>query len=449
MSQPTAKIVLSWMFAVAAHTACVTSAQTSRLEHAAVFIQVEGIDRTNRPARWTGSGVSVLPGGWIVTNRHVAPGDARTANTIRVVFNAGERSEYRDPADVVLVHPDRDLALLKCRGDRSSEPLALGETGTLSLTDPVTCIGFPLGSMVAADGTTPSVSMIRGVVSALRRDKERRLCWIDVAAPVAGGNSGGALTCHRGSLIGVVTQRYEGFARAIPVQFVEELLGEAALDVSLNPAELPAEGGRLEIEVKPREPAEQLLTGRAAVLDDPSGGTRLFASGDGSLRGSLVIAGVGRDGEPPAVRIQAGSACGRVFERIVAIPVSSGPKPRLRGVIHSVTLEPKKANGWRWDADLPDIVCKVYVDDLLVRQTPVVRNQLRCLDATEFDCRAGDRIRIVVYDEDVVKHDMAGEIQFTASPDLHVRRASFGQIEGCDITLRAIPPRAAEDVGEG
>lgn len=430
--------------ALGGDTACGRTPELPRPEAAAVYIQVEGVDRENRPSRWTGSGVCILPDGWIVTNRHVAPGDARTANTIRVVFDAGERGEYCDSAEVVLVHPDRDLALLKCRGDRAPAPLGIGETRNVSPTDPVTCTGFPLGSLVATDGTTPSVSVVPGTISALRRDKEHRLHWIDVAMPVAGGNSGGALTDQRGALIGIITHRYEGFARAIPVQFVQELLGEAALEVSLEPGELPADGGKMGVVVKPRGPAEKLMFGRLRVLCQPGVGSRLSAAEDGGVRGTLLVENAEQGDEPPAVYVCATDQSGRTFERLVAIPSSDGPKQRLRGVIHSVTIGPKKANGWRWDAGLPDIVCNLYLDGLLAKQSPVARDQLRFLEATEFDCRAGDQIRIVVYDQDLARHDLAGEIRFTAGPDLHVTQPSSGQIERCDITLRPIPPRREE-----
>jgi S1-C subfamily serine protease len=321
-------------------------AQAGRaLEQASVYIQVESLGADDKPTSATGSGVCLLPSGLVVTNQHVV----RRANTVRVVFHAATPEEYQCAAEVLGVHPDRDLALLQCRSDRPLPWISLGSTRDLRLTDTVHCIGFPLGALMADGNRNPSVSIAVGSVAALRTDGDGRLAWIDVGAPVAGGNSDSAVLDDAGQLIGILTQRYEGFGRATPVEYVKELLGEAALDVQFDPEVAPAEGGRVRVTVAPRDSVAELTSGRISLAGDGESPIRLKPDG---------------------------------FELRYVAGLNRVPQPRiaLRGVIHSITLERLKANGWRWDADEPDPFCKLYVNDLLVKQTPAVRNQYRFRD---------------------------------------------------------------------
>lgn len=406
---------------------------------AAAFLKVEGIDRKNQPKDWTGSGVAVHPGGWVVTNRHVAPGDAWTANTIRAVFNAGTPEEFSGPADVVLVHADRDLALLKCRLDKEPTCVRLGEPNNLELMESVLTVGFPLGKRIAANNANPSVSVVTGRISSLQKDSHGRLWWIDSAATVAGGNSGSALIDEGGCLIGVVARRYEGFARAVPGTFIRELVGEASLDITFDPK--VAAAGQVNVVVAPRGPASKLVLGKAIVAAKKSAQTVLLPTHEGKLRGTLALPAENDGARTWPILVRATTVSGAVFERVVGLARSDDSQVALRGTIHSVTLSARKANGWRWDGDDPDPFCKVYVGAILAKQTNAVRNQMRFLEATPFDCNVGDSIRVVVYDKDISKHDMAGEIRFVAEPNQTITQPSTGQIEACNITLRPIPIR--------
>jgi serine protease Do len=175
--------------AALAATACRDAHAGRALEQASVYIQVEAQGADDKPSSATGSGVCLLPNGLVVTNQHVV----RRANTVRVVFHAATAEEYQCAAEVVGVHPDRDLALLQCRSDRPLPWIPLGSTHDLQLTDTVHCIGFPLGALMADGNRNPSVSIAVGSIAALRTDGDGRLAWIDVGAPVAGGNSGSAV----------------------------------------------------------------------------------------------------------------------------------------------------------------------------------------------------------------------------------------------------------------
>jgi hypothetical protein len=309
------------------------------------------------------------------------------------------------------------------------------------LTEEVRAIGFPLGEKVEEGKANPSVSMSLGHVSALRCDADGRLCWIDVALAVASGNSGSAVVDKQGRLVGIISHGYAGFGRAIPVEFVKELLGEAALDVAFDPAVAPEAGGHVRVVVKPRGPAEKLVTCHVELPTVEAKGLTLTRRQDGSFTGTLRVP-KHDDREPRLpVLVRAKANGGSEFERIVGLHRVAAPKIPVRVTLHSLTLKLVKANGWWWDATDPDPFANIYVNDTLVKRTASVTDQLRFLEATSIDCKAGDKVKMVVYDQDVAYDDLAGEIRFTAEPNLTVSKPSEGQIECCDVTVRAIPLR--------
>lgn len=418
--------------------ACRAAERGPTIEQASVYIKVEALGADGKPCARTGSGVCVAPDGLVVTNQHVI----RLANTIRVVFHAATADEYESPAEVIGVHPDRDLALLRCPAELALPWLPLGSTRDLQLTAAVRCAGFPLGGWMADGNRNPSVSISVGSVTSLRRDGDGRLCWIDVGAPVAGGNSGSPLLDEAGQLIGILTQRYESFGRATPVEYVQELLGEAALDVEFEPAVAPDAGGQVDVIVKPQGPVSDLVQGLVWIPDQDLRPVRLKPVGN-TLTAALRVP-PRQDGQLQLpIMIQVRTPDGVDWQRVCGLDRMEKPPVALRGVIDSIALQRLKPNGWRWDADAPDPFCKLYVKGLLVKQTDAVRNQYRFLTETAFDCQAGDSVRIVVFDKDLSRHDWAGEICFTAQPGLTVTRPTAGELQNCEITLRAVPLRPA------
>ncbi len=142
-----------------------------------------------------GSGVVVVDDGTILTNLHVVYG----AKRIRVTFHDGADSE----ADLVSVHPENDLAVIRARTIPDDLPAAtLGSAARLKPGDEVVAVGFPFG-------IGPSVSA--GVVSGLNREfrspeGERvltQLIQFDAAANP--GSSGGPLVTMQGDVVGIVT----------------------------------------------------------------------------------------------------------------------------------------------------------------------------------------------------------------------------------------------------
>jgi S1-C subfamily serine protease len=142
-----------------------------------------------------GSGVVIVDDGTILTNLHVVYG----AQRIMVTFHDGQESQ----ADLVSVHPENDLAVIKAQTIPDDLPAAtLGSASRLKPGDEVVAVGFPFG-------IGPSVSA--GVVSGLNREfrspgGERvltQLIQFDAAANP--GNSGGPLVTMQGDVVGIVT----------------------------------------------------------------------------------------------------------------------------------------------------------------------------------------------------------------------------------------------------
>jgi len=142
-----------------------------------------------------GSGVVIVDSGVILTNLHVVAG----ARRLSVTFHDGTESD----ADLVSIHPENDLAVIKARQIPDDLPAAtLGSAGRLRPGDEVVAVGFPFG-------IGPSVSA--GVVSGLNREFHSpqgnrvlsRLIQFDAAANP--GSSGGPLVTMQGDVVGIVT----------------------------------------------------------------------------------------------------------------------------------------------------------------------------------------------------------------------------------------------------
>ncbi len=140
-----------------------------------------------------GSGVIVSSDGYILTNSHVL----EDAEGIEVLLNDGRRA----PAHIVGTDPDTDLAVLKV--DLPNLPaIALGDSGSLQIGDPVLAIGNPFGV-----GQT----VTSGIVSALGRNQlgiNTFENFIQTDAAINPGNSGGALVDIHGKLVGINTAIY-------------------------------------------------------------------------------------------------------------------------------------------------------------------------------------------------------------------------------------------------
>ena len=164
-----------------------------------------------------GSGVIVSPEGYILTNNHVL----EAASDIEIQLTDGRRV----PATVIGTDPDTDLAVLKI--DIGVAPsIALGDSSSLQVGDPVLAIGNPFGV-----GQT----VTSGIVSALGRNElgiNTFENFIQTDAAINPGNSGGALVDIRGNLVGINTAIYSrtggymGIGFATPTSMAKQVLDD-------------------------------------------------------------------------------------------------------------------------------------------------------------------------------------------------------------------------------
>lgn len=174
---------------------CDAAAVADRVLPAIVTVQVRGDGGAGN-----GSGQIIDGDGHVLTNNHViAPGSAQVALVVRL--SDGEEL----PATLVGRDPKTDLAVLKVTDERSLPVIRTGDSGSLSVGQPVVALGAPLGL---------SSTVTAGIVSALGRtvpvpsdDATNAVLAgaIQTDASINPGNSGGALVDCDGRLVGVNT----------------------------------------------------------------------------------------------------------------------------------------------------------------------------------------------------------------------------------------------------
>jgi putative serine protease PepD len=167
-----------------------------------------------------GSGFVYDSSGHIVTNDHVVDG----ASTIEVAFPDGSKSS----ASLVGSDASTDLAVIKVDASSKLHPLTLGDSGRLSVGDPVVAIGSPFG----LEETVTS-----GIVSALHRQMTSPNGFaiadsIQTDAAINHGNSGGPLLDSSAHVIGVNTQiksdsgGNEGVGFAVPSATIKDVVSQ-------------------------------------------------------------------------------------------------------------------------------------------------------------------------------------------------------------------------------
>jgi S1-C subfamily serine protease len=241
----------------------------------------------------TGSGFVIDDDGHIVTNAHVVDG----AESVEVTL--GEGGESFD-AEVVGEDPSTDIAVLQVDAPSGQlHPLALGDSESVEVGDPVVAIGNPFG----LDRTVTA-----GIVSAVQREISAPNGFvirdaIQTDAPINPGNSGGPLLDAAGRVIGVNSQIEAsggngnvGIGFAVPIDTTREVaqqlisggevqhafLGISGTDLTPEIAQvlnLDRDEGALVQSVVPDSPADKagIEVGEAEAT---IGGQPLRAGGD-------------------------------------------------------------------------------------------------------------------------------------------------------------------------
>ena len=179
-------------------------------------LAARGLDASGAPRDPQGTGIAVLPGGYIATNVHVIG----KAKKVDVLSEDGRQHA----AEIIGLDPETDIALLKIAADL---PVLKAATNP-QLADPVCAIGNQFGL---------GLSVTCGVVSANGRSGmgfNPVEDFIQTDAAVNPGGSGGALVDRQGRLLGMVSAIFTkqsdadigiNFATSVPLlmRVVEDL----------------------------------------------------------------------------------------------------------------------------------------------------------------------------------------------------------------------------------
>jgi S1-C subfamily serine protease len=147
-----------------------------------------------------GTGMVLTADGEILTNNHVVEG----ASSIQVTIPGHGSST----ATVVGVDPTDDVALLQLNSASGLPTIALGDSSTVQVGDPITAIGNAFGRGGQPAATTGTVAAVHRSITA--RDpsgtrSERLNDVIQIAADVHPGDSGGAVLNAQGQVVGIIT----------------------------------------------------------------------------------------------------------------------------------------------------------------------------------------------------------------------------------------------------
>ena len=174
-----------------------------------------------------GSGIVLSADGYILTNQHICSG----ASTASVLLSDGTEWE----AALIGEDYQTDLAVLHI-DRRGLTPAEFGDSGTLSIGDPVAAIGNPMGAYL-------SDTMTDGIISGLDRDvtvNGRKMTLLQTNAAMNEGSSGGPLLNMYGQVVGVVNMKLvnayyggvpiEGLGFAIPSATVKTVADQLISD---------------------------------------------------------------------------------------------------------------------------------------------------------------------------------------------------------------------------
>ena len=164
---------------------------------------------------------------------------ATSEPAVSVVFNSGEPNEQVAKAEVLCQVEDPDMAVLKVSGLRSApKAIEFRQTTQPSETMSVFILGFPFGDSLSGDKTNPNITIGKGSVSSIHKDKSGKVARVQIDGALNPGNSGGPVVDGRGNLVGIAVQTIQGthIGLTIPagevVTMLEGGLGKPTLTVT-------------------------------------------------------------------------------------------------------------------------------------------------------------------------------------------------------------------------
>ncbi|MFI0261642.1 trypsin-like peptidase domain-containing protein [Streptomyces sp. NPDC017056] len=148
----------------------------------------------------TGTGFVLDKQGHILTNNHVVE-PAGTGGEISVSFSGGETAK----AKVIGRDGGYDLAVVKVEGVSGLRPLALGDSDSVRVGDPVVAIGAPYDLANTVTAGIISAKQ-RPITAGGKKGDGSDVSYVDALqtdAPINPGNSGGPLVDSRARVIGI------------------------------------------------------------------------------------------------------------------------------------------------------------------------------------------------------------------------------------------------------
>lgn len=176
------------------------SSQTS--EGIAKSVVLVSVTDSSGEQCWSGSGVAILDGTYILTNQHVVvpkPEDDPSCSNISVGITEDTASEPTKfvPVEVVSSDEELDLAVIKLSTSSgvTLAPVSIREK-LLPLDTKIRVIGYP---GVGGDTITVNEGIISGV------DRRYGTPFYKVSAQISPGNSGGPMVDESGKLVGIAS----------------------------------------------------------------------------------------------------------------------------------------------------------------------------------------------------------------------------------------------------
>jgi len=166
-----------------------------------------------------GSGVVLNDKGYVITNYHILSGCERLE-----IMHGDNEIPYIDIAGYDV---DKDILIININ-DKTFPLIKVGDNQSLKVGQQIYAIGNPMGF---------ENTISEGIISGLRKYKEKGKNYIQITASISPGSSGGAVVNDKGELIGISTLTItdgQNLNFAIPI--------EEILEVEIS--NLPKEGFR-------------------------------------------------------------------------------------------------------------------------------------------------------------------------------------------------------------
>lgn len=154
------------------------------------------IDEGKPGQAWSGSGFFITPDGYLLTNHHVATGDAKSKVkrniTFRVRFDDGSEKN----AELIAVDDEADIALMKVNVDSPVDYLRMADDNPNQAAKALV-LGYP-----ATGSSKHSLQISEGQVKSINPGDEHEV-WFDLNT--THGNSGGPIVDRNCRVIGILT----------------------------------------------------------------------------------------------------------------------------------------------------------------------------------------------------------------------------------------------------